>query len=77
MRSAQLHRLHQHDPQTRTSTASERARGIETAYQAQNVLRGLDLWRQRHLRESARARKPSQPDTVGKRMIRLPDWRRR
>lgn len=53
-----------------------RARGIETAYQAQNVLlRGLDLGGSVTYVNSRVLENHLSPDTVGKRMIRLPDWR--
>ncbi|MBI2308142.1 MAG: TonB-dependent receptor [Rhodocyclales bacterium] len=52
-----------------------RARGIELAYQAQNVLRGLDLGGSVTYVHSRVLENRLNPSSVGKRMIRLPDWR--
>lgn len=52
-----------------------RARGVETAYQAQNVLRGLDLGGSITYVHSRVLENHLNPASEGKHMIRLPDWR--
>lgn len=52
-----------------------RARGVETAYQAQNVLRGLDLGGSITYVHSRVLENHLNPSSEGKHMIRLPDWR--
>lgn len=52
-----------------------RARGVELAYQAPGVLRGLDLGGSVTYVHSRVLENDRDPASVGKRMIRVPDWR--
>lgn len=52
-----------------------RARGAEVAYMAPNVLRGLDLTGSVTYVRSRVLENSLNPDTVGKWMVRVPEWR--